>query len=59
MPIALVQDVYVIDKGSTVAAHPKDLQKRRAVVQPQPPRYIDGVLAKLVTSAANGARRLP
>jgi len=66
-PIALVRDGDVIeidiDKGTIhVEIAADELQKRRTDIKPPTPRYTDGVLAKyakLVTSAAKGARCLP
>jgi len=66
-PIALVCDGDVIeidiDKGTIhVEIAADELQKRRTNLKPPTPRYTDGVLAKyakLVTSAAKGARCLP
>ena len=66
-PLALVRDGDVIDidveQGSLdVRVTPEDLELRRAALVPRTPRYSEGVLAKyakLVTSAAKGARCVP
>ena len=66
-PIALVADGDIIEieveAGRIDLAVPEaELARRRAEYRPRAPRYTSGVLAKyarLVTSAAEGARCLP
>jgi dihydroxy-acid dehydratase len=66
-PLALVRDGDVIDidveRGSIdVRLSPEEFELRRAAFRPRTPRYSEGVLAKyakLVTSAAKGARCVP
>jgi len=66
-PIALVRDGDLIEIDIEagrlhVKVSADELARRRADFQPPAPRYTDGVLAKyarLVTSAAKGARCLP
>jgi dihydroxy-acid dehydratase len=66
-PIAMVRDGDVIDIDVEtgrldVLLSPDEMTSRRATHQPPAPRYTSGVLAKyakLVTSAARGARCLP
>jgi dihydroxy-acid dehydratase len=66
-PIALVEDGDIIEidveAGRIDLAVPdEELARRRAEYRPRAPRYTSGVLAKyarLVTSAAEGARCLP
>ena len=66
-PLALVQngDIIHIDVDTghlDIQVSEDELQRRRLEYRPRPPRYKHGVLAKyarLVTSAARGARCLP
>jgi len=66
-PLALARDGDIIDIDAEaghlhIEISEQEMQSRLASFQPPPPRYTHGVLAKyarLVTSAAKGARCLP